>query len=158
MHSGFIDDIKRLVHNYLDEEMVSRIIFEITETIVAEDINKVIAIMHELHGLGIRFSMDDFGTGYSSLSYLKQLPIDEIKIDRAFVSELHQEQDESEQVMIMTILNMAKIFRLSTVAEGVETEEQLQILKNEQCELFQGFYFSKPLPSEAFNKFYFENK
>lgn len=158
MHTGFIDDIKRLIHNHLDEKMVSRIIFEITETIVAEDINKVIAIMHELHGLGIRFSMDDFGTGYSSLSYLKQLPIDEIKIDRAFVSELHQEQDESEQAMIMTILNMAKIFRLTTVAEGVETEGQFQILKNEQCELFQGFYFSRPLSREAFEQFYFDAK
>jgi len=158
MHSGFIDDIKRLTHNYLDENMASRIIFEITETIVAEDINKVIAIMHELHGLKIRFSMDDFGTGYSSLSYLKQLPIDEIKIDRAFVSELHQKQDENEQAMIMTILNMAKIFRLSTVAEGVETEEQFQILKNEQCAIFQGFYFSKPLPKREFEKFYNDHK
>lgn len=125
---------------------------------MAEDINKVIAIMHELHGLGIRFSMDDFGTGYSSLSYLKQLPIDEIKIDRAFVSELHQAQDESEQAMIMTILNMARIFRLTTVAEGVETEGQFQILKNEQCELFQGFYFSRPLSREAFERFYFDAK
>lgn len=158
MHSGFIDDIKRLIHNYLDEKMLSKIIFEITETIVAEDINKVIAIMHELHGLGIRFSMDDFGTGYSSLSYLKQLPIDEIKIDRAFVSELHQKQDESEQAMIMTILNMAKIFKLATVAEGVETEDQFQILKNKQCEIFQGFYFSKPLPKKEFEKFYIDQK
>jgi len=157
MHTGFVDEIKRLTHDYLDEQLVTKIIFEITETIVAEDINKVVNIMHELHDLGIRFSMDDFGTGYSSLSYLKQLPFDEIKIDRNFVSELHQDQDENEQAMIMTILNMAQIFKLTTVAEGVETEEQLQILSYQQCEYFQGFYFSEALPKDAFEKIYFDN-
>jgi EAL domain-containing protein (putative c-di-GMP-specific phosphodiesterase class I) len=157
MHTGFVDDIKRLIHNHLDANLIHKIIFEITETIVAEDIHKVIAIMHQLHALGIRFSMDDFGTGYSSLSYLQQLPIDEIKIDRAFVSELHQQQDENDQAMLKTILNMARIFKLTTVAEGVETEEQFQILKNQQCPLFQGFYFSKALPSEAFEKFYHQH-
>ena len=82
---------------------------------------------------------------------------DEIKIDRAFVSELHQEQDESEQAMIMTILNMAKMFKLTTVAEGVETEEQFDILSNQQCKIFQGFYFSKALPKVAFQSLYLEN-
>lgn len=157
MHTGFIDDVKRLIHSYLDANLVSKIIFEITETIVAEDINKVVDVMNELHLLGIRFSMDDFGTGYSSLSYLKQLPFDEIKIDRAFVSELHQKQDENEQAMIMTILNMAKIFKLTTVAEGVETAEQFEILKNQQCKIFQGFYFSKALSKDAFEQFYRNN-
>ncbi|MCW8888382.1 MAG: EAL domain-containing protein, partial [Gammaproteobacteria bacterium] len=158
MHSNFTDDIKRLVNSYLKTDQVNKVIFEVTETIVAEDINKVVAIMHELHELGIRFSMDDFGTGYSSLSYLKQLPIDEIKIDRAFVSELHQGQDENEQAMIMTILNMAKTFRLTTVAEGVETEEQFQILSNQQCKIFQGFLFDKALPKAAFEALYFDNR
>lgn len=157
MHTGFVDDVKQLIHSYLNKNLVSKIIFEITETIVAEDINKVVDVMNELHLLGIRFSMDDFGTGYSSLSYLKQLPFDEIKIDRAFVSELHQKQDENEQAMIMTILNMAKIFKLTTVAEGVETAEQFEILKNQQCKIFQGFYFSKALSKDAFEKLYHQN-
>ena len=152
MHHGFIDEIKRLSEQHLTAELLHHVVFEVTETLVAEDINRIIAIMQELHTLGIRFSMDDFGTGYSSLSYLKQLPIDEIKIDRAFVSKL--DQDEEDQAMITTILKMAQVFGLSIVAEGVETEGQWRYLRERNCNYFQGYLFSQPLPAEEFSAFY----
>lgn len=150
-HHQFIDEVRRLASDYLDDELCSKIIFELTETIVAEDINRVVVIMQELGKLGIRFSMDDFGTGYSSLSYLKQLPIDEIKIDRSFVKEL--DRYEGDQAMIITILKMAKIFGLHVVAEGVETADQLEFLQQFDCDYFQGYYFSKPLPKAEFEKY-----
>ncbi len=87
--------------------------------------------------------MDDFGTGYSSLSYITQLPIDELKIDRSFVSNLNA--NEQNKAMITSILNLAKTFDLSIVAEGVETEEQIDFLAWNDCDILQGFYFSKPI-------------
>ena len=150
-HRQFVNEVRRLVHQYLDDELCSKIIFELTETIVAEDIGKVVTIMEELRSLGIRFSMDDFGTGYSSLSYLKQLPINEIKIDRSFVRELGEY--EGDQAMIVTILKMAKIFGLRVVAEGVETAPQFEFLKQFDCNYYQGYYFSKPLPKAELEKY-----
>ena len=101
--------------------------------------------------------MDDFGTGYSSLSYLRQLPIDEIKIDRSFISLLNQktsDQGVGDHEMITTILNMAKIFKLRVVAEGVETEQQFDFLSKNSCDIYQGFYFSKPLSKIEFENYY----
>ena len=96
--------------------------------------------------------MDDFGTGYSSLSYLKKLPVDEIKIDRSFVSELDNEVND--QVMVRSILNMALHFSLTVVAEGVETAEQFEFLRSNDCAIYQGYYFSKPLTDCDFRDFY----
>jgi EAL domain-containing protein (putative c-di-GMP-specific phosphodiesterase class I) len=101
---------------------------------------------------GIRFSMDDFGTGYSSLSNLNRLPLDEIKIDRAFVSALSDH--DGDRAMVTTILKMASILRLRTVAEGVETEAQLEFLMHHDCPIFQGYFYSKPLPKDQFVAFY----
>jgi diguanylate cyclase (GGDEF)-like protein len=151
-HYKFIDEVQRLADQYLEGNLSSKIIFELTETIVAEDIHKVVAIIQGLKKLGIRFSMDDFGTGYSSLSYLKQLPIDEIKIDQSFVSELNEY--EGDQAMIITILKMANIFGLKVVAEGVESDDQYQFLKQFQCDYYQGYHFSRPLDERDFEKFY----
>ncbi|MDH3342247.1 MAG: EAL domain-containing protein [Gammaproteobacteria bacterium] len=148
----FIDDVRLLCQEYLTETSRQKVVFEITENIVADDIDKVINIMQEIEKLGIRFSMDDFGTGYSSLSYLKRLPINEIKIDRSFVSDLNKVTND--QIMVSSILNMAKEFDLSVVAEGVETKEQFDFLKSNQCDIYQGFYFSRPLSSEEFRLFY----
>lgn len=134
------------------ESTRKRIVFEITESVVAEDIKRIIEIMDELKKQGIRFSMDDFGTGYSSLSYLKMLPIDEIKIDKQFVKALNTSKKDTQ--MLTTILNMASIFQLSIVAEGVETEDQFAYLKDQLCDYFQGFYFSKPLSKEEFAKLF----
>jgi diguanylate cyclase (GGDEF)-like protein len=151
-HQNFVPLVERLAERYLDAALCCKVVFEITESIVAEDINRVIAIMQRFKSLGIRFSMDDFGTGYSSLSYLTRLPIDELKIDRSFVAALgHAEGDKS---MVTTILNLAKLFNLKIVAEGVELAEQQQFLLHHNCHYFQGFFYSEPLNSTQFVEFY----
>ncbi|MCK5663725.1 MAG: bifunctional diguanylate cyclase/phosphodiesterase, partial [Thiotrichaceae bacterium] len=151
-HYNFIENIKGLCKKYLHEKLQKKLIFEMTETLLAEDIPKVISIMQEIRDtLGIRFSMDDFGTGYSSLSYLQQMPIDELKIDRSFISKLTQ--DNNDQKMVHIILIMAKTFDLKVVAEGVETAEQFQFLVDNKCDTYQGYHFSKALIKEDFEKF-----
>jgi len=151
-HYDFIADVGSLCEQYLSEELRKIIIFEMTESILIEDFEKVTRVMQELKELGIRFSMDDFGTGYSSLSYLKELPIDEVKIDRSFVYGL--DTTVNDQVMIDSILNMARQFKLSVVAEGIENLHQFEYLASNQCDIYQGFYFSKPLSTEAFIAYY----
>ena len=96
------------------------------------------------------------GTGYSSLSYIRNLPIDEIKVDRHFISELSQYKNAEE--MVNTILHIAKIFNLDVVAEGVETEEQRSFLIEHGCKIFQGYLYSKPLPQDEFEQYYLEHK
>ncbi|WP_052746121.1 putative bifunctional diguanylate cyclase/phosphodiesterase [Sulfurovum lithotrophicum] len=155
-HVDFLGQVEALVEKYLTEDTRKKVIFEVTETIMIEDMYKIIAIMNKLRRIGIAFSMDDFGTGYSSLSSLRQMPIEELKIDRSFVN--HINKYESDRLMISTILAMAKIFNLTTVAEGVESEEQFKFLKSKGCEVFQGFYFSKALEQKAFETFYLNNR
>ncbi len=147
-HDTFIDDTKKLCELYLTNDLASKIIFEMTETSVAQDINRLIKNMTTLKELGIRFSMDDFGTGYSSLSYLARLPIDELKIDKSFITELGH--TEKSKTMVKTILNIAKNLNLTIVAEGVEELAQQKFLIEEKCDILQGFYFSKPISKEEF--------
>ena len=153
-HQHFVAQVTHLVQRYLDADLARKLVFEITESIVAEDINRVIDVMKQLQASGIRFSMDDFGTGYSSLSNLNRLPLDEIKIDRSFVGAL--DQDEGHRAMVVTILNMASILKLNIVAEGVETTEQLDFLLRHDCRIFQGYFYSRPLTRDAFAQFYRE--
>jgi diguanylate cyclase (GGDEF)-like protein/PAS domain S-box-containing protein len=115
---------------------------EITESMTI-DIEHSLSTLHQLHQLGIRICMDDFGTGYSSLNYLKMLPIHKLKIDRSFVRDIHLNSNDSE--IVMTIIVMAHNLKLSVVAEGVETEEQLAFLRQHRCEYIQGFLFSRPI-------------
>ena len=150
-HSSFIHDVEKLCSQYLTKKLSSKIIFEMTETSVAEDINKLISSMNILKGLGIRFSMDDFGTGYSSLSYLRQLPIDELKIDKSFIMGLDDTKDGRD--MVKTILNIAKNLNLTIVAEGIEEESQQEFLIGEKCDILQGYYFSRPINKDAFEKY-----
>jgi len=156
LHESFLQDIVTLCNMYLTDITRKKLVFEITETLLAEDIKKVTYIIKEIKELGIRFSMDDFGTGYSSLSYLRELPIDELKIDRAFVNRLGE--NESDKKMITTIFTLAKIFDLEVVAEGIETGEQFNFLLEHQCHLFQGYYFAKPMKKEDFEVLMFKNK
>ena len=152
LHNSFIDDVKRLTNKYLNKELCSKLVFEMTETSLAEDISQLILNINELKNLGIRFSMDDFGTGYSSLSYLRQIPIDELKIDKSFISEVGVSEDD--RTMVKTILNIAKNLNLDIVAEGVETIEQKEFLLEEKCDILQGYYFSHPLSIEDFEEYY----
>ncbi|MDO8293580.1 MAG: EAL domain-containing protein [Gallionella sp.] len=126
----------------------SRLKLELTESVVLENIADVVAKMHALKALGVKLSMDDFGTGYSSLSCLKQLPFDQIKIDRSFVRDIVTDPDDA--VMVQTIIDMAHNFSLNSVAEGVEIDAQLAFLKQHGCMVYQGYLFSKPVPVEEF--------
>jgi diguanylate cyclase (GGDEF)-like protein/PAS domain S-box-containing protein len=123
---------------------------ELTESSVVHDIDKAIAVMNAIRGLGIELSMDDFGTGYSSLTYLKRLPLSQLKIDQSFVRDL--EHDADSLAIVQTILAMAKTLKLTVVAEGVETLKQKELLELDGCQLFQGYYYSRPVPVEAFDK------
>lgn len=151
----FVDEVRLLCKECLTDAARKKVVFEVTESIIAEDLEKVVRIMKEIKELGIRFSMDDFGTGYSSLSYLKHLPVDEIKIDRSFISEINDAAND--QIMVISILNMARQFNLMVVAEGVENKEQFDFLRSKQCDTYQGFYLSKPLTDEEFRVFYNDN-
>ena len=153
-HSSFIHDVEELCSKYLSKKLSSKVVFEMTETSVAEDIDKLISSMNTLKGLGIRFSMDDFGTGYSSLSYLRQLPIDELKIDKSFIMGLDDAKDGRN--MVKTILNIAKNLNLTIVAEGIEEVSQKEFLIEEKCDILQGYYFSRPIHKDAFEE-YIEN-
>jgi diguanylate cyclase (GGDEF)-like protein len=157
-HHSFLHDVKQLCDSYLTKEQRSKIMFEITETSVAEDVTQLILIMRIFQNYGIRFSMDDFGTGYSSLSYLRQLPIDEIKIDKSFISELNKLEDEEDRCFVETIFAIAKNLRLNIVAEGIENEEQRKFLVDQKCNVLQGFYFSGPIKHNAFEKLFLDAK
>jgi len=127
---------------------------EITESMLMSDAPNIVAALRKLHEMGIHVSMDDFGTGYSSLSYLKRFPIDTIKIDRSFVSDIATDQDDAE--IIRTIINMGKTLNRNVIAEGVETVEQFNMLKEYECDEIQGYYISRPLTGDDFVSFYGE--
>jgi len=150
-NSEFPDDIEYYIKTYLDSRLAQKVVFEVTETIFIEDIQRILEAMKRIKQLGISFSMDDFGTGYSSLSSLRDMPIGELKIDKSFVMRVGEHR--SDEQMISTILSMARVFNLKTVAEGVENEAQFQFLLKNGCDIFQGFYFSKPLTKEDFQVF-----
>ncbi|MEJ2423053.1 MAG: EAL domain-containing protein [Candidatus Thiodiazotropha sp.] len=122
--------------------------FEITETIIMRNVNETITTLDEFKKMGISISVDDFGTGYSSLSYLKRFPLDVLKVDRSFVKDIPDDQDDV--TIASAIIAMAHQLGLGVVAEGVETEEQLAFLRQQGCELAQGYHFSKPLPAYEF--------
>ncbi len=113
------------------------------------DVEQAIVKLEQLKSAGFGIAVDDFGTGYSSLSYLRHLPITTMKIDRAFVNDLPKDS-----AIASTILMLGRQLNLTIVAEGIENEEQLQWLKDNQCEVGQGFFFSKPLPLDEFEEKY----
>ncbi|MDX1538238.1 putative bifunctional diguanylate cyclase/phosphodiesterase [Arsukibacterium sp.] len=122
----------------------SALILEVTESVIAENIAASIQQMRRLRAMGVRFSLDDFGTGYSSLSYVRQLPIDELKIDKSFVSTLLSNSETCSIVKI--ILLLADVLKLNVIAEGIEQEAQWQALQELGCSGFQGYFFSRPQP------------
>jgi EAL domain-containing protein (putative c-di-GMP-specific phosphodiesterase class I) len=103
--------------------------------------------MHALRALGVELSIDDFGTGYSSLAALKRFPVQRLKIDRAFIRDLGRDDDSA--AIVRSIVNLARNLKLAVVAEGVETEEQLALLRGLACDDYQGFLFSRPIEAEA---------
>jgi len=127
-----------------------RLRLELTESTLVHDIEEVTAKMRDLNAYGLKFSLDDFGTGYSSLSYLKRLPLDQLKIDRSFVRDILV--DACSGAIAEAIISMGRAMGLSVIAEGVETEEQLESLARLGCHSIQGFLFSRPVPLEEFQK------
>jgi FOG: EAL domain len=140
---GFEIETARAVRNHdVDPTLLE---FELTESTLMSHAENSVAILHRLKALGIRISTDDFGTGFSNLAYLKRFPIDTIKIDRIFISDV--DIDASDAAITVAIIAMAHSLKLRVVAEGVETREQLEFLRAQHCDEIQGFYFSKPLPA-----------
>jgi diguanylate cyclase (GGDEF)-like protein len=121
---------------------------ELTESMVMQDPEVTIHILNQLKQLGIRLSLDDFGTGYSSLSYLRRFPIDVLKVDQSFIRDVTTNADDA--CITSSIISLAHGLQLSVIAEGVETREQLRYLKQQKCDVMQGYYFSRPLPADQF--------
>ncbi len=140
----FVTKVMSTVNKYgLDP---SKLELEITESVLIDDMKTVFEKMEELRDFGIRISIDDFGTGYSSLQYLKSLPADTLKLDKTFIDSA--ENDSSTKIIIETMIGMSKKLGFETVAEGVETKEQLEILENMGCDIIQGYYLGKPVSDE----------
>jgi predicted signal transduction protein with EAL and GGDEF domain len=143
-------DLQSLVHAVLIETGLApeRLELEITEGVLIENLSRAAAVLRNLKALGIRIALDDFGTGYSSLSYLQSFPLDHIKIDRRFISNLEERTDSI--AIVRAVIGLAHGLRLPVVAEGVETASQRAILVQEGCDQLQGFFIGRPLPIERY--------
>jgi len=147
---------KQLLHqnlySYIEEAVertnvdVKLLELEITETIIMENINETINILAKLKKLGVSIAIDDFGTGYSSLSYLKKLPIDKLKIDREFIKGIPQDRDDV--AITKAIISLASSLSLKIIAEGPETREHIEFLKDAKCDIAQGYFYSKPISAK----------
>ena len=139
----FVQDVASILKQL--EVSASSLALEITESMLAENIGEVNETLQQLSAMGFKISIDDFGTGYSNLSYLKHYTIDALKIDRSFVRDIAI--DENDAAIVTAIIAMADSLNMHVVAEGVESREQIDFLKQRGCKQYQGFYFSKPLPA-----------
>lgn len=146
----FVSQLSQLIESF--EIAPGRLELELTEATLLDGVNETIDKIQQLKEMGVRFSIDDFGTGYSSLSYLRDLPLDKLKIDRAFVKEIDQSPENASVVEM--IVSIARRFGFSVIAEGVERTEELKLLKALGCREFQGFLFSPPRPIDELNAVY----
>jgi diguanylate cyclase (GGDEF)-like protein len=149
MENNFLEKLFKKIEN-ANLKQIS-LCLEITENLFIEDIDYIIPILEQIHEMGLSISMDDFGTGYSSLSMLRELPIDELKIDKSFVQKILE--DIPTRKMIQSIITIGKNLDLFIIAEGVEEKEQEELLKTFGCDRFQGYLYSKPLPYEKLKDF-----
>ncbi|CAK8718043.1 hypothetical protein KKHLCK_07205 [Candidatus Electrothrix laxa] len=139
----------RLVSETLDQHGIApeALELEITESVLMEDPDEAAQLLKDIRELGVRIAIDDFGTGYSSLAYLKKFPVNTLKIDQAFITDIVR--DSNDETIVASVLSMAESLNLKVVAEGVETKGQLELLRKMGCEEVQGYYFSKPLPADG---------
>ncbi len=144
MNDKFISDlIKWIEEHHIDCKKFN---IEITETAIISDIQKSIHVLNALKRLGFTIALDDFGTGYSSLTYLQRLPIDTIKIDRTFISNI--KEDTEEFYVLKYMIDLAHHLKLNVVAEGIETKEQSDMVKKYHVDYAQGYYYCKPMPQQ----------
>ncbi len=146
--ANFVAQVQSLVQRHAINPSLLKL--ELTESMLLDNVENTIATMNELREIDVRFSLDDFGTGYSSLQYLKRLPLDQLKIDQSFVHKIAV--DPSDTAIVLTIVAMAHSLNMDVIAEGVETEEQHQLLINMGCTNFQGYLFGKPVPIGQFEE------
>ena len=145
IHSDFVDVLIDVLHE--TQIPPENLVLELTETAVMQDPETAITTLGEISKAGIKLAVDDFGTGYSSLNYLKQLPINKLKIDRSFVNDIGV--DQNGEAIVKAILALAHSLNLEVVAEGVEKQFQVDFLRGHECEVLQGYFFSRPLPVDA---------
>ena len=146
------EDLVLIIAQVLKEKKLDPkyLVLEITETITMNNLGNVIMKLRQIKALGIKIAMDDFGTGYSSLSYLKDFPIDKLKIDKSFMKDIPKNKQDI--AIIETIITLGHSLGLEVVAEGVETQEQLDLLREKGCDIIQGYFYGKPMPKEQFEK------
>ena len=154
MQSSFLKKLLQACIYYAIDK--TSITIEITENLFIENLDQLLPIFNEMKQHGISLSLDDFGTGYSSLSMLKKVPFDELKIDKSFVDYITEQKSEKE--MLKSIIAMGKNLGIAVLAEGVETSEQVKILQDAGCDIFQGYYYSKPLSIDALTAFAIKNR
>jgi len=146
--ADFVDQVRHVLHQTGANPAMLKL--ELTESLVLDNVNDTIEKMQLLKSLGVRFSMDDFGTGQSSLAQLKRLPLDQVKIDQSFVRDIAI--DPNDAAIVQTIIAMTGTMGLEVIAEGVESETQLEFLQRHGCKQFQGYLFGRPVPLDAFEK------
>ena len=140
--SAFVAEVLRALERCGADPNLLRL--EITESLLVDDMGDAVQKMSQLRAVGLRFSLDDFGTGYSSLSYLRQLSLEQLKIDQSFVRGVLT--NASDAAIVQTVLTLGQTLGLTVVAEGVETQAQWYFLKRHGCRMFQGYLFGRPLP------------
>lgn len=147
------DYLPQLVEEVLEDSALPAcaLELEITEGMIIEDVDKTVEILQSLRQLGVDLSIDDFGTGYSSLSYLTRLPLDILKIDRSFMEKVPDSSDDTN--VVLSILALARSLKLKVTAEGVETSEHVELLRQHDCDYIQGYHCSRPLPVSGFVDF-----
>nr|HQD82892.1 EAL domain-containing protein [Quisquiliibacterium sp.] len=147
-HPGFVDHVLRT----LDATRIdaTRLKLELTESILADDVDAVVRSMSALKARGVQFSLDDFGTGFSSLAYLQRMPLDQLKIDQSFVRSVVT--SASDASIVRTVIALGRGLGLEVIAEGVETEAQRAFLADSGCDRFQGYLFGRPVPVDEFER------
>jgi diguanylate cyclase (GGDEF)-like protein/PAS domain S-box-containing protein len=153
LQPNFVQQVQRMVSD--TGIYAGRLKLELTESMLVDNVEDIIAKMTALREVGVCFSLDDFGTGYSSLSYLKRLPFDQLKIDQSFVRDMLTGHDH--QSIVNAIISLGQSLQLEVLAEGVETDAQLRVLKELGCQVFQGYYFTRPLAIELFEQWVIHN-
>ena len=148
-NNEFVQIIKEILNS--TAVPASALELEVTESLFIDKNSYTVNILDQLRQMGILIAIDDFGTGYSSMSYLKQLPVDILKIDKSFVDEL--EKDDGSRLIAHAIISLSHILGKMVVAEGVETAGQLELLRKWECDVIQGYYFSRPLTPKNFIEF-----